>query len=588
MVVFPHIICSFIVIFFTDSFLEPCSIPHKIASSFRYCQDLYSLGAEDKTPFYKPGWHPVDTTTYSPDILEQCPVPWRYITPDDSHTLPSWGKGNVYNGGGFIANLGYSEIEAISVIRVLQQNSWIDIRTRVVILEISTFSPYTNLLTILTSYFEIPPASHGEVFQRVQTMSLYSEDSAMHSFYLVCQLLFILMVVFYSIVECFAVLKQKRRYFSSLWNWISLLQLLISVAAVVLYILRSKSVTEAVREVRRNPFSTVSFQRSLLYLEAENVVLGFVIFLSTLKFVRLFRFNHHVIALAFTIRRATKWLMSFSVIFLLLFFIFALVGILLFGSDLESYSTFIRSLSSLFETLLGQSVPIYELSDVKGSIARIYVFSFLFVMTMIMINMFMVILNDAQVEASRTDENSTDLQMGDFIYNKLGSIFARTENRNGAELTPLSISKNGPQSKMYKFCNSTKTVNTNGETRNVASSYRKIIEEKKNEKGNCAEVPQLVQIFEESDENLVGAVNEGFEPDGEFPPVNGLKNATRSKNNAFPSKSEILDSTVSFSNDNSSSLLAKSIEQEEIAQTFPIDAENKDLYNGTETCTTSL
>ena len=54
-----------------------------------------------------------------------------------------------------MADLGYENSTGFTVIETLQNNDWLDRRTRVIILEFSSFNPSVNLLCIATYFYEV-------------------------------------------------------------------------------------------------------------------------------------------------------------------------------------------------------------------------------------------------------------------------------------------------------------------------------------------------------------------------------------------------------------------------------------------------
>ena len=66
-------------------------------------------------------------------------------------------------------------------------------------------------------------------------------------------------------------------------------------------------------------YGHVSFQDALVWREVDNVVLGLLLFVISVKLLRLIRFNKHVAVFSITLRNSARHLASFNVIFLILF-----------------------------------------------------------------------------------------------------------------------------------------------------------------------------------------------------------------------------------------------------------------------------
>ena len=86
----------------------------------RGCYDLYNFDEEDKTPANLPGWEPFSGSVEWANFSELCPVPWQYVPNEE--LSPSWGYFDVYDGGGYVADLGYNSSTAQAVISELPNN----------------------------------------------------------------------------------------------------------------------------------------------------------------------------------------------------------------------------------------------------------------------------------------------------------------------------------------------------------------------------------------------------------------------------------------------------------------------------------
>ena len=161
---------------------------------------------EDQTRYSMPKWRPIpanETALLSEFALrEMCPRPWRYKKSDELHNLPLQGLRGVYGGGGFVADLGYTKSSALRVIQNLQNNSWIDEKTRVVFVEFMIFDSSTNLFSAASYIFEALPLGGATTFERINTMSLYgARSTGTRSMSAVCELIVLLMVFYFIVAE---------------------------------------------------------------------------------------------------------------------------------------------------------------------------------------------------------------------------------------------------------------------------------------------------------------------------------------------------------------------------------------------------
>ena len=111
----------------------------------RGCYDLYNFNEEEKNPVNLPGWRTFSGSVEWANFSDLCPAPWRYKPSEKLHNSPTWGHFDVYDGGGYVADLGYNRSTAQAVISELLEYGWIDQQTRAVVLEFTIYSPYNGL-----------------------------------------------------------------------------------------------------------------------------------------------------------------------------------------------------------------------------------------------------------------------------------------------------------------------------------------------------------------------------------------------------------------------------------------------------------
>lgn len=351
------------------------------------------------------------------DLLRLCPKPWRYNTSTELNTLPYNGRHTFYDGGGYVADLGYNLQTALRVVRNLESNDWIDQRTAVVLVEFTVFEPSTSLFSMAKFLYEVIPTGRPETIARFNTISIYgASDSKLGSVFLAFQIILLLLVAYFLILETIKIYRQTCSYFGLFWNWMNLLQLISTITTVAFFFFKENYVSSFVKNVHTNPFQTTSVDYVLFWSELEIAVLSLVIFILTVKFLRIIRFNRHVCQMVASLKLSTPHLVSYSVVFLVDMFAFALLGFLLFGNDLQSYRSVVASLGTLFQEFLGGELHFNEIKSANRILGPIYIFSFMLSTAFILINMFVAILNDSYGSVKELSGGRfTDADLGDFI-----------------------------------------------------------------------------------------------------------------------------------------------------------------------------
>ena len=310
--------------------------------------------------------------------------------------VPKWGQFSLYPGGGYVADLGYEKNETLEVMKTLHRHGWLDRQSRSLILEFSTFNPSTNLLVVANYFYELQPSGLKALFERIETISLYSKEKGLHQFHILCFTFFNVFVLLYMGRVCYNIYKQPRSFFKVLWNWIEVLLLVFSVLAVVLNVMRSSEAILKITKLRQNVFANVNFQEVIVWGEAENGVLGFLIFLITIKLLRFIRYNKQVAIFSVTLKAWSNSLPSFLMVFVISFVAFMHFGILVFGTGTARYSSILKATYFQLELILGKvkKRPIEELSDTNRTFGRIFAASILLSLTVLFMNLFISQLND--------------------------------------------------------------------------------------------------------------------------------------------------------------------------------------------------
>lgn len=374
-------------------------------TTFPTCYEGFSQINEDKTVFHKPGWNPVDNSTSDDELLRLCPKPWRYQNAD---TAPKWGKFSFYPGGGFVADLGYDTSTGYSIVENLKSYYWLDKQTRVVMMEFAAFNPSVNLLTVVTYFYEVEASGYKVPFTRSNIISLNSTETASNEFYLICILLFIVFILFFLGRECYKLYRQRCRYFKSIWNWVEISQITFSVSAVVMYILQTIRVSATIQKLQQNIYANVSFQEAVVSLEVENATLGILTFIVILKLLRMIRFNSHIAVFSKTLQTSMRLLSSFSFNLFIIFVAFLHFGILIFGNGSEFYSSILKGTYFQLELTLGRvkARPINTLAEANETFGRIFAALLLLSLTILSMNFFIALMNEALFEAKNSVNQS--------------------------------------------------------------------------------------------------------------------------------------------------------------------------------------
>jgi len=381
------------------------------------CLAAYSSDDEERTSFNFPGWIPLRNYSQNDPISDICPKPWRYQSGTELNTLSHKAVINSYDGGGYVAELGYNRESASKVISDLKDYNWVDARTAALFIEFTLFDPSTSLFCGVRQAYERLPTGQAVTDVDVRALTLFpSPDPHLQSFYEVCELLFLLAVVVCFIVEAVKFFRQKK-YFRQMWNVVELILLVVSLLAVVMSFLKGKYTSLYVKSVKSNPYGTFSSDNVVLWLDRETLWFSLAIFIITLKLLRLIRFNHHICQMQGTLKRSAWSIMSFSLVFAIAVIAFTHFGFLCFGANLKLFSSFFNSLRVVLLMSVGKQIDYLEVYLDNPLVGSLYLILFLIIMIFILINLFIAFLVDAYGEVREEQGDSfRDAKLGKFMY----------------------------------------------------------------------------------------------------------------------------------------------------------------------------
>ena len=388
------------------------------------CYFDYSHENEDITLLSLPGWKPLPYNISWPKALEICPKPWRYQTAEELDNDPIKGTYNSYEGGGYAAVMGYDKGTAQDVLNETFGHGWVDRQTRVLILEFAVFNVNTNLLSVATYFYEVLATGAAFTTIKVETLELYSTESGALMFYLICQFLFMAMILFYAIRLLTHLYRQRLGFFKSVWNMVDFVMIISSIASIAIYMIKAKSVLTIVKAIQANPYDIAHFRSALHLAGWENVAISLAIFMVTLRFLNLIRFNPHVIYLFSSFRQSVGYQLSYLGLFLIVFNAFVISGKQFFGRTVHAYSSYKQAVISQFEFLLGAAVPIDALRRQNPFIGPSFAFLYMLTTTIFLMNMLVSVLNKSYKDArTHAEESAEELEMARFIGERFAGMF---------------------------------------------------------------------------------------------------------------------------------------------------------------------
>ncbi|KNC51890.1 polycystic kidney disease 2 [Thecamonas trahens ATCC 50062] len=361
-----------------------CDIVTDFKAVFPQCYARYSSSAVERGP-------------HTPKLKP-------YFSSDQLGTTRQVARLQWFEGGGYIEDFSIADNTTVHEEHMaeLESDGWVDLQTRVVWVDFTTYNANLNLFHIAQMAFEFLPS--GGVFPsytfRVARLYKYA-DTALGRAQLAGEIIIMFFVVCYLIQEVYELWKHGCiAYWQNGWNVIDLVNMLLFVCVFGIRI----AILIKLNNLEVDPTNTrkfYNFQPISLLNSAEQNILAVNAFILWFKVFKYTKFLPGMDIIAETVSKSIRNTVSFVAMMAFVLFGFAQAGVLAFGTDVPGFHTFIDTFFTLLRSLLGDFdfVAMQESNRVFGPL---YFVVFIVLVFFILLSMFMAILNDAYTEVQDT------------------------------------------------------------------------------------------------------------------------------------------------------------------------------------------
>ncbi|KAM3865230.1 polycystin-2 [Diretmus argenteus] len=375
---------------------ESCSIHEDLRDEVQDCFNMYTPSNEDTASFGSKNG-----------------TAWVYTAESKLNGSSYWGQVSKYGGGGYYQDLSRTKEESAIQLRLLKDHLWLDRGTRAVFLDFSVYNGNINLFCIARLLVEFPATGGVVTSWQFQTVRLIRYVSSWDYFVGVCEVAFCLFILYYVVEEVLEIRIHRLHYFKSLWNSLDVLIVVLSVVAIIMNITRTAMVGNLLKGLLENHSAHANFE-PLANLQVQfNNVAAVIVFFSWVKLFKFINFNKTMSQLSSTMSRCAKDLVGFAIMFFIIFLAYAQLAYLVFGTQVNNFSTFQASMQ--FRIILGD-FEFSEIEEANPILGPIYFTTFVFFIFFILMNMFLAIINDtySEVKADMSQQRS-EMEMTDLI-----------------------------------------------------------------------------------------------------------------------------------------------------------------------------
>ena len=398
---------------------------------FPRCVAEYGITSEDKQE-YSARWESLKNE--SRHQTQTSSLLWHYSSASELDGYPYTGGIETYSGGGYVLELSHIYYKALRQVKAARDELWLDQYTRSLFMEFTLYNPNSNFFCAVTFVMETPPT--GGVFPHSEVIAyrLYRYVGDFQSFVLACEVFFFAFVLYFTYREAKKLYKTRRMYFKEVWNLMNLTDLILCWIAISYYFICLGLRKWTINLYHKDPTKFISFQYVSTWQLMFESVLGVTVFVTCIKFIKMFRFNRRIFLLSCTLKQAGGELLQYLLVFSINFLAFSQIYHFLLGSSHDSFSSLFSTMQKLLSVLLGKfsyhemRIHSYRVLGAITFFLYIVVTNFLFLNVLIAI-----IIESFKVVKQQNDKMQNEFEMLDFITKRFKDFLGIRELNKTAD-----------------------------------------------------------------------------------------------------------------------------------------------------------
>ncbi|XP_071337506.1 polycystin-2-like protein 1 [Trachinotus anak] len=350
---------------------------------------------------------------------------WSYHTEKEMKGSSHWGLLTTYSGAGYYQDLSQTKEDSTIILRELLDNLWLDRGTRAVFIDFSTYNANINMFCVIRLVVEFPATGGAIPSYQIRTVRLIRYITYWDYFILGCEMVFCLFILYYIVEEILEVRIHKLSYFKNIWNILDVVVIMLAIVAIVFNLFRTIKVEKLLGKLLEQPDIYADFEFLAFWQTQYNNMNAVNLFFAWIKVFKYISFNKTMTQLSSTLGRCAKDILGFAIMFFIVFFAYAQLGYLLFGTEVESFSTFVKCIFTQFRIILGDFD--YDAIDRANRVlGPIYFVTYVFFVFFVLLNMFLAIINDTYSEVKEELSSQKDeLQITDIIKQSYMKTFMK-------------------------------------------------------------------------------------------------------------------------------------------------------------------
>jgi hypothetical protein len=343
---------------------------------------------------------------------------WKSVSATDELFVVS-GLFGTYPGSGYVVDLPESASERFKTIERLQDNFWIDLKTRLVVVDFAYYNANLDLFVtvrilnefLASGYVSSMPICRALRLNRypMNTFTNFIEVGAQGAVAFIWATYFL---------EEIRELRQQglKQYFSVFWNTMDVANLAIFGIVFYIRVTTSFNVNALFQSTDASQLSSSKLQNLGFWIDVENQLVGLNAVLMFCKILKYLASHPRFNRVTRTISHSLGDILAFFLIFGVSLFGFALGGVLILGNDDFAFHQPSKSVSSLLLAVFGDFD--YEaISSANRVLGPLFFFSWMLYAAIILLNMAIAIISEAFVHVLQADIELGDVDdMWDYMH----------------------------------------------------------------------------------------------------------------------------------------------------------------------------
>ncbi len=299
-----------------------------------------------------------------------------------------------YGGGGYVFRINTPSRDVRKELILLQQQHWVNNHTRAIFLEFSVYNTNVNLFAIATIVAEFMPGGGILPYYRFEIVRLLHGHEKLGRFILFCEVIFAAYILYFLAHQFVLMRRHKDQYWKSYWTLAEWGIIGMAGAAGFFYGARyiwTQHILATFKETYGNGYMKLQYVG--LMDEMYGYCIGLILFIATVKFIKLLRFNNRFEILLSTLRACWDDLSGFLAVFLLVFSAFVQLFYMILHTNMLEFHTIIASFETCFTMVLNK----FKFGRIRETsfTASVMFFFFAISCSFILINVLLTIIIEA-------------------------------------------------------------------------------------------------------------------------------------------------------------------------------------------------